>query len=166
MLCAEFGRNWPSGSAEEDFQISSMYFHYFRNYLPLEKDVAIHLNKIWIHFAPGCFVTSLVEICLVVLEKRFLNFVIVFLLFRNYHPLENSMVLHLNKLESPLPRDAFCEFYLKLAQWFWRRRWKCEKIRTTTTKTTTTSTDKGHIVFRKAYLSSSLRLRWAKNLIY
>ena len=46
MLCAEFGRNWPSGSAEEDFQISSMYFHYFRNYLPLEKGGALHLSKL------------------------------------------------------------------------------------------------------------------------
>ena len=29
MLCAKFGWNWPSGSGEEDFLISSMYFHYF-----------------------------------------------------------------------------------------------------------------------------------------
>ena len=29
MLCAKFGWNWPSGSGEEDFKISSMYFHYF-----------------------------------------------------------------------------------------------------------------------------------------
>ena len=29
MLCAKFGRNWPSGSGEEDFLNSSMYFLYF-----------------------------------------------------------------------------------------------------------------------------------------
>ena len=29
MLCAKFGWNWPSGSGEEDFLISSMYFCYF-----------------------------------------------------------------------------------------------------------------------------------------
>ena len=29
MLCANFGWNWLSGSGEEDFLISSMYFHYF-----------------------------------------------------------------------------------------------------------------------------------------
>ena len=34
------------------------------------------------------------------------------------------MVLHLNKLESPSPKDALCQVWLKLAQWFWRRRWK------------------------------------------
>ena len=29
MLCAKFGWNWLSGSGEEDFWMSSMYFHYF-----------------------------------------------------------------------------------------------------------------------------------------
>ena len=29
MLCAKLGWNWPSGFGEEDFIISSMYFHYF-----------------------------------------------------------------------------------------------------------------------------------------
>ena len=32
------------------------------------------------------------------------------------------MVLHLKKLESPSPNDALCQVRLKLAQWFWRRR--------------------------------------------
>ena len=70
MLCAKFGWNWPSGSGEEDFLISSMYFSLFRYYLPLEKGRALHLNK----------------------------------------------------LESPSPKNALCLVWLKLAQWFWRRR--------------------------------------------
>ena len=28
----------------------------------------------------------------------------------------------MNKLESPSPKDALCQVWLKLAQWFWRRR--------------------------------------------
>ena len=32
------------------------------------------------------------------------------------------MVLHLNKIESPLPKDALCQILLKLAQQFWSRR--------------------------------------------
>mgnify|MGYP003686116863 CR=1 FL=1 len=32
------------------------------------------------------------------------------------------MVLHLNKTESHSPKDALCKVCLKLAQWFWRRR--------------------------------------------
>ena len=55
-------------------------------------------------------------------KRRFLNFVNIFSLFRNYLPLENGGALHLNKLESPLPKDALCQVVLKLAQWFWRRR--------------------------------------------
>ena len=31
-------------------------------------------------------------------------------------------VLHLYILESPLPKDALCQVWFKLAQWFWRRR--------------------------------------------
>ena len=30
------------------------------------------------------------------------------------------MVLHLNKLEFPSPKDALCQIWLKLAQLFWR----------------------------------------------
>ena len=65
---------------------------------------------------------SLVEIGPVVLKKIFLNFVNVFSLFRNYLRLEKGGALHLNKLESPSPKDAFCQVWLQLAQWIWRRR--------------------------------------------
>ena len=34
MLCAKFGWNWLSGSGEEDFWISSMYFRYFNIICP------------------------------------------------------------------------------------------------------------------------------------
>ena len=67
------------------------------------------------------------------LWRRFFKFVKVFSQFRNYLPLEKGGSLHLSKLESPLPKDALCQVWLKLAQWFWRRRWKCEKLTTTTT---------------------------------
>ena len=57
----------------------------------------------------------------------------------------------------PFTQDALCQVWLKFAQWFWRRRWKCEKF---TTTTTTTRTNNEQILIRKAHLS--LRLRWAK----
>ena len=44
------------------------------------------------------------------------------MLFRNYLPLEKGGALHLNKFESPSSKDALCQVWLKLAQWFWRRR--------------------------------------------
>ena len=64
---------------------------------------------------------SLVEIGPVV-SRRFFSFVNVFSLFCNYLPLEEGGALHLNKLESPSPKEALCLVWLKLAQWFWRRR--------------------------------------------
>ena len=36
--------------------------------------------------------------------------------------MEKGEVLHLKKLESPLTKDALRQVWLKLAQWFWRRR--------------------------------------------
>ena len=76
------------------------------------------------------------------------------------------MALHLYKLESSSPRDTLCQVWLKLAQWFWRRRWKCEKFtdRRTDGRTygrTDRQTDDGRQVIRKAHLS--FQLRWAKN---
>ena len=44
MICAKFG--WPIGSGKEDFQISSMYFHYFPLFpynLHLKKSVALYI---------------------------------------------------------------------------------------------------------------------------
>ena len=37
-------------------------------------------------------------------------------------PWKKGGALHLNKLESPLHKDALCQIWLTLAQWFWRRR--------------------------------------------
>ena len=73
-------------------------------------------------------------------------------------PWKKDVALYLNKFNFPSPKDALCQVWLKLAQWFVRRRWKCEQF---TTTTTTTTTDNGQILIRKAHLS--LRLRWAKN---
>ena len=47
---------------------------------------------------------SLVEIGPEVLERRFLT---LFLLSPNYLPFGKGVALHLNKLESPSPKDAF-----------------------------------------------------------
>ena len=36
----------------------------------------------------------------------------------HYYLCENLLVLHLKKLESPSPKDALCQYCLKLDQWF------------------------------------------------
>ena len=50
MLLAKFGWNWLSGSEEEDFLISSMYFRYFVIISPWKKAgtfICINLNSLW-----------------------------------------------------------------------------------------------------------------------
>ena len=158
----------------------SNVFSPFRNYLTLGKERGPSFEQIWIRFTQGCFVPSFVEIGSVVLEKkvfkfhqcislfcnylplkrgralhlnklefpspknafwqvwlklaqwfsrrRFLKVVNLFLLFPNYLPFGKGVAVHLNKLESPSPRDTLCQVWLKSAQWFWRRKWKCEKF--------------------------------------
>ena len=54
-----------------------------------------------------------------VLKKDFKN-VNVFSLFK-FLSIKMSVVLEVNKLKSPLPKDAWCPIQLKLANWFWRR---------------------------------------------
>ena len=66
-----------------------------RNYLPLEKGGALHLNKLY-PFTKGYRVPSLVEISSLVLKKILFKFAIVFLLFCYYLPLEKGGALHLN----------------------------------------------------------------------
>ena len=93
-------------------------------------------------------------------EEDFFNFINLFLLFLNYLPLEKGGALYLNKLEFPSPKDTLCQVWLKLAQWFWRRRWKCEKFTDRQTDGQTDGqTDDGRQVIRKAHLS--FQLRWA-----
>ena len=55
-------------------------------------------------------------------RRRFLNIFNIILYFRYCLPLDRGVALHLNKLESPPPKDALCQIWLKLAMWFWRRR--------------------------------------------
>ena len=68
-----------------------------------------------------------VEIGPAVLEK-ILKVVNVISLFCNYLPLGKGMALHLNKLESPSPRDTLCQVWLKLVQVFVEKKSKIGKV--------------------------------------
>ena len=54
---------------------------------------------------------SLVEIGPLVVEKKILNFVDVFLLFHNHLSMEKGAALHLKKVECPSPKDALCQVW-------------------------------------------------------
>ena len=97
-------------------------FSLFSNYLPLEKGGTLRLNKLESPSPKDAFCQVWLKLAQWFWRRRFLNFVNVFSLFHNYLPLEKAGALYLNKLESPSPKDALCQVWLKLAQWFWRRR--------------------------------------------
>ena len=65
--------------------------------------------------------------CIMIVNASWNNLNI-FLLFRYCLPLEKDVALNLNKLESPPTKVALCPVWWKLTQWFWRKRWKCEKF--------------------------------------
>ena len=116
MLYARFGWNWPSCS-DKDVKISSMYL-----LSPLGKGGPF----IWRNVNPliqGCFVSSLVEIGSVVLEKNIFKFhwcifaiSYLFLLGKGDGPSFEQTWIY------PLPKNALCQVWLKLTQWFLRRR--------------------------------------------
>ena len=68
----------------------------------------------------------------------------------------------LNNFESSTPKDDSCQVWLKSNHAFSRRRWKCKSLRTTHDGRRTA--DDGRKRMAIAHLS--LRLRWAKNLLF
>ena len=99
---------------EKIFQIRQYIFE-FRNYLPLETCGPLHLNKLEFPSHKDALCQVWLKLAQWFWRRRFFNFVNVFSLFSNYLPLEQVIALHLNKLESPLPKDALCQVWLKLA---------------------------------------------------
>ena len=79
-------------------------------WIPLIASCKNVLCQVWLKFAQWF------------LRRRFLNVINAFSLFRNYLPLEKGVILHLNKLEFPSPKDALCQVWLKLVKRFysWR----------------------------------------------
>ena len=96
-------------------------FSLFRNYLPLEKGRALHFNKTESPSPKDDLCQIWLKLAHWFRRRRFFNFVNVFSLFHNYFPLKKGRALYLNKLESSWPKDALCQVWFKLAQWFLRR---------------------------------------------
>ena len=124
MLCAKFGWKCPNGSGEEDFKtFSIMYFYYFAITSTLRRAWPFILfEKNWIIFTQDALCQFWLKMAQCFWRRTFLKVLNVFLLFPNYILFEKGVALHLNKHESPSPKDAMCQVWLKLAHWFWRRR--------------------------------------------
>ena len=114
-LCAKFSWNWPSGSGEEEFLISSMYFRYFLIISPWKRAgpfIWTNLNPLQPRMLCAKFGWNWLSGSG---EEEFLIFVNVFSLFRYYLPLKKGVVLQLNNFEFPLPKVSLCQVKLKLA---------------------------------------------------
>ena len=142
FICSSFEETWNSFTQQcfvprlveiglvvlEESNFSRQCIFAIHNYLPLEKGRVLLLNKLESPSLKGALCHVWLKLSQWFWTRRFLNFINVFSLFCNYLPIEKGGALHLNKFESPLPKDALCQVWLKLAQWFCRRRWKCEKF--------------------------------------
>ena len=126
-----------------------MYFSLFCNYLPLKKGMALHLNKLEIMSPKDALCQVWLKLAKRFWRRRFLNFIKPILIFCNQLPLVKGVGLHLYKIESSSPKDALCQVWLKLAQQFSIRRWKCEKF---TTLTSTRQRQQRQILIRKRNL--------------
>ena len=149
MICANFDWNWPSGSGERFLKFVKV-FSLFCIHLPLEKSGTLYLNKLESLLPKDDLCQDWLRLAQWFWRRRFLNFINLYNLFSNYLPLEKGGALHLNKFESPSLIDTLCQVWLKLAQWFWRRRLKMWKVYDN-------DNDDGQILIRKAYLSLRLR---------
>ena len=113
---------------EKILNFVSMFSLFYNS--PPGKERGPSFEPTWIPITQGCFVSSLFEIYLYINSggEDFWFRQYIFAIYILYSPQEKGVVLHLSKLGSPSPKDALYEVYLKMAQWFWRRRWKCDKL--------------------------------------
>ena len=76
----------------------------------------------------GCIVPNFVEFDPVVLEKKFFCISSMYIRYLLIISPWKRADLHVNKHESTPLKDVWCQVWLKLVQWLWRRRWKCENF--------------------------------------
>ena len=72
-------------------------------------------DETWIPLTQGCFVPSLVEFAQRFWRRRIFFLSFMYMYFRYF-----TIMFPLNKLESPLTKDALCHVWLKLSPWFWK----------------------------------------------
>ena len=82
---------------------------------PLSKGCSPSFEQIWIPFTQECFCKVWLKLDQWWCRRKSIKVFNVFLLFHNYLPFEKSVALYMNKLESPSPKDALCEFFFKIS---------------------------------------------------
>ena len=87
------------------FLNDSTPFWHFCNYLSLEEDLALYLNKLKFPWPKNSLYQVWLNLACWFWRRRFLNLFSVFLLFRYYLPLEMGNPLRLNKFKCALPKN-------------------------------------------------------------
>ena len=96
---------------------------YFNTIFPWKRVWPFIQKYTSVFFNEGYFLPSLVEIGHGVLEIKIFRFRQCIFAISILSPLGKGCDPSFkNKLESPSLKDTFCQSWLKLAQWFWRRR--------------------------------------------
>ena len=65
--------------------------------------------RMWLFFLSDALCQVWLKLAQWFCRRRILNIINIILLFRHYFPMEKDVALHLNKLESPPPKDALCQ---------------------------------------------------------
>ena len=91
----------------------------FRNYLPSEQDVALHLNKLKSPQPKKALCQVLLKLAGWFWRWFFSIFTIISFYFAIFLSLDKGLALRLNKFESPPPKDHLYQVWLKLADASW-----------------------------------------------
>ena len=107
IIRAKLGWYWLSGSVEDDFLNFVNVFSLF--YISPWKWAGPFICKLESPSPNDALCQVQSKLAQWFLRRRFLNWVNVFSLFRNYLPLTKVGDLHLNKIKSPLPKNSLCK---------------------------------------------------------
>ena len=99
-----------------------LFVNIFSLLSPLEKGHGLSFEQTLFAISQVCSVPSLVEIGPVVFKKKIFRVGQCIFAISLLSPLGNGRDPSFKKLESPSPKKALCQFWLKLALWFLRRR--------------------------------------------
>ena len=119
-----------------------------KHYLLFENRMALPLNKLEFPSPKDALCQVWFKLAQQFWRRRFLNFINIFLLIRNFLPVKGRG-LHLNKFASPSSKNTLCQVWLKLA--------KCSSEEE---EENMKSLRKPQAI-RKAHLS--FQFKWAKN---
>ena len=120
IICTKFDWFWLAGSGEEYIFFNFSVFLLFRHYLPLETGYPLPLNRFKSPLPKDGLCQVWSKSAQWFWRRKLLNEPSRFLHFCDYLPFEEDLVLYLNKLEYPSPKDNLYQVWLNLACWYWR----------------------------------------------